>query len=220
MKVCKKCKEEKELSEYYKHSKMKDGYFSSCKICDIKATKNNQLNNKKRFEEYQKKYYLNNIERKKEYLKSYSKVYSVINKDKISKSNKDYYLKNKLKITTRNNNNKKIRRLEPLFKLKETISSLIRISIKKRGYTKDSRSYEILGCSYEEFKIHLQRQFVKGMNWQNQGEWHLDHIYPTSLAKNEEELIRLNHYTNFQPLWAIDNIKKGNKIIEKQLILI
>ena len=59
------------------------------------------------------------------------------------------------------------------------------------------------------------------MNWDNLGEWHLDHIYPVSLSKDEEELIKLNHYTNFQPLWAIDNMIKGNKIIDnKQLKLI
>jgi hypothetical protein len=51
------------------------------------------------------------------------------------------------------------------------------------------------------------------MNWQNHGEWHFDHIYPVSLAKNEEELIKLNHYTNFQPLWKKDNLEKRNKII-------
>ena len=51
------------------------------------------------------------------------------------------------------------------------------------------------------------------MNWENQGEWHLDHIYPVSLAKDEQELIKLNHYTNFQPLWAADNLLKGNKVI-------
>jgi hypothetical protein len=50
------------------------------------------------------------------------------------------------------------------------------------------------------------------MDWNNQGQWHLDHIYPVSLATNETHLIKLNHYTNFQPLWAIDNIKKGNKL--------
>ena len=59
------------------------------------------------------------------------------------------------------------------------------------------------------------------MSWENRQEWHLDHIYPVSLAKSEEELIRLNHYTNFQPLWAKDNLQKGNKIIDnKQLKLI
>jgi hypothetical protein len=51
------------------------------------------------------------------------------------------------------------------------------------------------------------------MTWENQGQWHLDHIYPISLAKNEQEVIKLNHYTNFQPLWAKDNLTKHNKII-------
>lgn len=88
-----------------------------------------------------------------------------------------------------------------------SIRYLIYISIKKQGYTKRSRTYKILGCTYEEFKIHLENQFTDGMTWENQGEWHLDHIYPVSLAKNEEELIKLNHYTNFQPLWAEDNLK-------------
>ncbi len=50
------------------------------------------------------------------------------------------------------------------------------------------------------------------MNWNNHDLWHLDHIYPVSLAKDENHLIELNHYTNFQPLWAVDNIKKSNKL--------
>lgn len=51
------------------------------------------------------------------------------------------------------------------------------------------------------------------MSLDNYGDWHLDHILPISLAENEEDVIKLNHYTNFQPLWAIDNFKKGNKVI-------
>jgi hypothetical protein len=55
------------------------------------------------------------------------------------------------------------------------------------------------------------------MTWDNYGEWHLDHIKPISLGKTEEEVIQLYHYTNFQPLWAKDNVVKYNKIISKQL---
>ena len=51
------------------------------------------------------------------------------------------------------------------------------------------------------------------MNWKNYGEWHLDHIIPISYAKKEEEIYELNHYTNFQPLWAKDNLSKGNRFI-------
>jgi hypothetical protein len=102
----------------------------------------------------------------------------------------------------------------------ESFRRLILSSIKRRGYSKNSRTHQILGCSFEDFKLHIEKQFTKNMNWENRGQWHFDHIYPVSLAKDEEELIKLNHYTNFQPLWAIDNLKKGNKIIEQQLILI
>jgi len=96
--------------------------------------------------------------------------------------------------------------------LRCNIGSLILISIKRQGYSKKSKTHEYLGCSFEEFKLYLEKQFTKGMTWENAGQWHLDHIYPVSLATDEEELIKLNHYTNFQPLWAIDNIIKGNKI--------
>jgi len=115
----------------------------------------------------------------------------------------------------------KRKKRDPLFKLKCNISSLIYLSFKKNNHHKNSKTKEILGCSIDYFKEHLQKQFTKGMSWENAGEWHLDHIYPVSLAKDEEELIRLNHYTNFQPLWAKDNLQKGNKIINnKQLKLI
>ena len=97
---------------------------------------------------------------------------------------------------------------------------MIWVSIKNKGYSKKSKTNKILGCDFETFKAHLERQFTKGMNWSNQGKWHLDHIYPISLAKDENHFIELNHYTNFQPLWAFDNFSKGNKIQEKQLFLI
>jgi len=140
--------------------------------------------------------------------------YRLENADKIKQSKKNYRLNNADKVNEYGNKYKKDRRnKDSLYRLKHNISTLIRISIKANGYTKKSRTYEILGCSFEEFKLHLENQFTEGMSWENKGKWHLDHIYPVSLAKDEEELIRLNHYTNFQPLWAIDNLKKGNKII-------
>jgi hypothetical protein len=58
------------------------------------------------------------------------------------------------------------------------------------------------------------------MSLDNHGKWHLDHIIPLATATTEEDVIRLNHYTNFQPLWADDNLKKSNKIIEQQLQLL
>ena len=59
---------------------------------------------------------------------------------------------------------------------------------------------------------HLESKFTEEMSFDNYGKWHIDHIIPISSAKTEEDIIRLNHYTNFQPLWAVDNLRKSNKV--------
>jgi len=214
MKKCNKCKIEKEFIEFPKNKTKKDGYQSQCKIC----VNNYKLIYRKLNKEKIKNWYNSN--------KNYFKDYYKLNKQKIDNYRLEYEKKRKNERRIYFNNwqkiNQKKRRLnEPLYKLTGNIRNSITQSFRKNGYTKKSRTYQILGCTFEEFKLHIEKQFTKGMNWENQGQWHFDHIYPISLAKDEEELIRLNHYTNFQPLWAIDNLKKGNKIIDnKQLKLI
>ena len=71
----------------------------------------------------------------------------------------------------------------------------------------------ILGCTCDEFIDYIKSKFKEDMTIDNHGEWHLDHIIPLATAKTEEDVIRLNHHTNFQPLWAFDNLSKGSKII-------
>jgi hypothetical protein len=85
--------------------------------------------------------------------------------------------------------------------------------LKKLNISKTNKTFEIVGCTPEFLKEHLEKQFVDGMTWENRGEWHIDHKIPLSSAKTEEELYKLCHYTNLQPLWAEENLKKGNKII-------
>ena len=82
----------------------------------------------------------------------------------------------------------------------------------RKGWKKDIRTLEHIGCSPKELKEHLEKQFKGGMNWDNRGEWHIDHIIPLSSAKTKEELIKLNHYSNLQPLWAKENLCKGSKL--------
>ena len=104
-------------------------------------------------------------------------------------------------------------KLNPLNKLKNNVSSRIRTSLLKGGYTKTSRTHEILGCDWVFFKCHIERQFLKGMSWQNMGcNIHIDHIVPLATAKTEEDVLALNHFTNLRPLWAIDNLKKNARI--------
>jgi hypothetical protein len=82
------------------------------------------------------------------------------------------------------------------------------------GSKKDRKTFDIIGCTPQFLKEHLENQFVGDMNWNNHGlfGWHIDHIIPLSSAKTEEELYKLCHYSNLQPLWAEDNLKKSNKI--------
>lgn len=82
-----------------------------------------------------------------------------------------------------------------------------------KNSVKSDCTINLLGCSIDFLKIHLENQFVDGMSWNNYGEWHIDHIRPCSSydlvdSKQQRECF---HYTNLQPLWAIDNIKKGSK---------
>jgi len=123
--------------------------------------------------------------------------YRETNKEKLNSLRKDYR-SNKFKN-------------DPIYKLSHNLRSLISNYIKKKGYVKNKNTEVILGCSFDEFKIHIESQFVEGMFWQNHGKWHLDHKKPISWAETEDQVYELNHYTNFQPLWAKDNLSKGNK---------
>jgi hypothetical protein len=86
--------------------------------------------------------------------------------------------------------------------------------LKQIGVKKDSPMFKMIGCTPEEFRKYLENRFLEGMNWDNYGlyVWHIDHIIPISSAKTLEDIKRLCHYTNFQPLWAEDNLKKGNQM--------
>ena len=99
------------------------------------------------------------------------------------------------------------------FRNRCNIRSLVKSAIKRKGYKKNSKTFDILGCDYETFKAYFESLFKPGMTWENHGEWHIDHIYPVSKAKDEQHLLQLNHYTNLQPLWADENWAKGTKII-------
>ena len=79
---------------------------------------------------------------------------------------------------------------------------------------KTNRTFIMVGCTPKFLKEYLEKQFKPGMTWQNYGirGWHIDHIIPLDSAKTPEDVEKLMYYTNLQPLWAIENIKKGNKL--------
>ena len=99
---------------------------------------------------------------------------------------------------------------DPIFALTKRLRQGIYRSL--RG-VKLRSSLDILGCTEEKFKIHIENQFTDDMSWDRLNEIHIDHIIPISSAETLEDVYRLNHYTNLQPLWARDNIQKYNKIL-------
>ncbi len=215
MKVCNKCLESKPIECYYSDKYKKDGLKTIC----IQCQKNYILKNSERNKDTSKLYYENNkekiSERKKKYnlenknkLKEYRKEYNLKNRKKNASINKLYYQDNKVYILDKFNNRLKN---DSFFKLKHNLRTNVRNSLTKYGYTKKSKTYELIGIDYISFKKYIEAQFKEGMNWENYGEWHLDHKIPISWAKNENEAIELCHYSNYQPLWAFDNLSKGNR---------
>lgn len=246
MKICKKCLNPKDESEFGVDKSKKDGLSIYCKDCQKLNSKKykGKYDHKEYYEKYKdkrKEYYQENKESRKEYGKQYYsdnikkiKEYREENKDKRKEKYKGKYkypskprnltdeqkLKKKLydkeyKQIHKDRYNQKRRvykklkkQNDPLYKLKEACRTTIYMSIKRNGYKKESKSHEILGCSYEDFKNHIESQFENWMNWNNYGlcnnefnyGWDIDHIVPCASAKTEEELLKLNHYTNLRPL--------------------
>jgi len=204
MKTCTKCKVKKDFNDFYKFKLRKDGLTIYCKDCHKKKVKNYKEDNKEKLKENSKAYYQEN----KDLLKQRTKKYR--------EENKDYY------TNYMNNYNKERKKNDEIFKFKHNIRCNILSSFKrgKNKFNKNTKTEDILGCTIDEFTNYIQSKFTKGMSLDNQGEWHLDHIIPLATANTEEDVIKLCHYTNFQPLWAYDNLSKGDKIITKQLNLL
>jgi len=190
----------------------------------IKETrKNHYENNKEKFSKNNKLYYDKNKEVIKSKVKTYrndniinvkisEKKYRENNPEKIKERKKKFKKKNP---TYHNDYLKKRRENDVLYKLICLNRNRIWTFLKNKNFTKRNKTFEIIGCNPTQLKEYLEQKFTEGMSWDNHGQygWHIDHIIPLSSAKTEEEIYKLCHYTNLQPLWAEDNIKKSNKIL-------
>jgi len=101
---------------------------------------------------------------------------------------------------------------DPMTGFIQIMRQCVRKSFKRNGYTKKSRTHIILGTDWSVVKLHMESLFKEGMTWNNHGEWHIDHIIPISSGKTEDEVVKLCHYSNLQPLWAEENLLKSNTI--------
>jgi len=160
----------------------------------------------------------------KEKSKETASLYYLKNKEKLSEKSRLWKIKNKERLNKRRNIQVKERRSsDPIEKTRYALRNSIRQSFKRMSWRKGGRSEELLGATYVIVKQHIERQFKKGMNWTNHGrgvgKWNIDHKIPLASAKTKEDLTALCHYRNLQPLWAIDNIKKSDKILPIQVEL-
>lgn len=220
-KICSRCSMEKEIENFGRRKNSKDGYHGVCLECRNNDTKKwrknkiytdeelsirrelgriNYINNREIILVRCKKYRDNNKESSKEY----KKMYYSKNREKLIKYSTDYHL-NRMKNDT-------------LYKFSANIRCLIKNSIKNRGYKKNTKTEKILGIDILGFFKYIESMFEPWMTWENRGlyngelnyGWDIDHIIPISSATNEDDILRLNHYTNLKPLCSYINrsIKK------------
>jgi hypothetical protein len=102
---------------------------------------------------------------------------------------------------------------DPGFRLANRVRTLINMSLRKGEGLKTARSEEYLDCSWEQFRRHIEAHFTEGMSWENQGDWHLDHVRPCAsfdLADPEQQRACM-HWSNWRPMWAEQNVRKSSK---------
>lgn len=177
-----------------------------------------EKNIKKSSERLKKRYASN----KQEYLRQ-QREYRVKNADAIRERRRRYRQRNASKIKVAKqiyaaNNKDKIakalanrRANNPIARMANSMRRSIRRYL-DAGQKGEMSSFEIIGCSKDDLRKHLESKFRDGMTWQNYGKhWHIDHIVPLISAKSSDEIKRLCHWTNLQPLTAFENISKGSK---------
>lgn len=231
IKVCGICKKELDVILFHKDSSKQDGFRRSCKECSKQkkqrlrqkrnfppAITGNKFCNKCKIQKAVNHFVKNkrvsdgrnNVCR--ECVRQHSRLYYQRHRDKIKKKTTKYSKENreKLNASTRKRS-AHLRKTNPLYVLKRRLRNRLHYALKREYWKNNSKFNESIGCSLEELKQHMESKFLSGMSWDNKSEWYIDHKIPLSNATNEETLFKLCHYTNLQPLWKIDNIKKGTK---------
>ena len=170
-----------------------------------------------RKKEEDRKYYIVNreeiIKRNTKYNKEHPEKRKVIR----AKYWKKYYIENKYTLNEKNRIYKLNKRHSDInFKILHTLRGRLHNVLK--GTLKRTSTIRLLGCTIEFFKKHLESKFSEGMNWNNHGLWHIDHIIPCCKfdLTRESEQKKCFHYTNLQPLWAQDNLTKCKALYREE----
>lgn len=198
-KQCKDCNQIKNISDFHPCGKYKDKvyYRGECIECSKTYLRSDKA------KETQKKYRLTN--KYKEVRKSYRAQPGVRDKELA----RDRTTEGRRKKAEQK---KKLYYSDPLNNLKVKLRARFRNSLKSKNLDKQKSVANLIGISLPDFKIYLEKQFKFGMSWEDTSSYHIDHIIPLDSAKTEEEMYKLWHYTNLQPLYPIENLKKSSKV--------
>ena len=128
-------------------------------------------------------------------------IYSKLNREKINKKNRNWFSQKY--------------RADENFKVSHTIRGILNRTLVATNGKKSGTTFDVLGYTKEDLVSHIERQFSKGMSWENYGEWHIDHIVPVSwhVKNGEKDPKVINALTNLRPLWAKDNFSKGDSLL-------
>lgn len=208
LKKCRKCLDTKSATT--DHFYFNQGIAQTiCIACRKKEESIRRVLQPEHFRAKLKEWYVKN----KDYVSEKNKIYRENNRDQLNAASKAYYRKDPKRFIAYSLRWRTERRQsDPVFAMQERVRSFVGYAFRENGYTKRSKTQSILGCDWNSFKLHLERQFVKGMSWDNRSAWHVDHIVPLATAKTEEDVIALNHFTNLRPMWAKENMSKGAQI--------
>lgn len=209
IKICITCKKEKELSEFHKNSRNPDGLHKKCKLCRCSYNIKDYHKHKESHKNKRTNYYINN----KESLNSYRSLYKKEHPDKELNWRKIRYLRHKNEICQKLKNKYST---NINYKLKSILRHRIWLSLNNN--IKSKRTKELIGCTLEELKNHLQQTAIKNgykeFNIENFNgkEYHVDHIIPCSVFKLDCSYHQklCFHYSNLQILSAKENLSKGN----------
>jgi hypothetical protein len=143
-------------------------------------------------------------ERKERYVASHQ--------EQVKESRHRYKVENRQRYADYERNK---RQSDPVYRFRKGVIRLINGYAKKKGYAGGKGTWEMVGCDFDTFLVHIQSQFTEGMTIENYGNgegcWNIDHIIPICTAETDEDIERLNHYLNLRPLWATENCRRARK---------
>lgn len=212
MKKCSKCLIEQDLNCFYKDNNSADGVHSWCKKCKKisrqlwRLDPGNQKKDRVTAKRFRDNHPQDGKNRYRQKHQSDSTYFARLAKESRQRRGEDY-------LRYRREYDKHQRKTNPLYKIRRVCSNRIVSAIHRLGFKKQSTTAKMLGCEWLTLKEHLESKFQPGMTWDNYGEWEIDHITPCCSAATLEELEKLQHFTNLQPLWLEDHRQKTIKDI-------